>query len=485
MKFNKKAKYLLVGFSIIGALAIIAGSTAAVTIHSNNKLVAKSATTNSTNTNASNPSKSSGTTKNSSANSPAPSTPDASKTNSAGDQGKNSNSNPDKTPLNKDSSAGHETSGKTSSGSTKNSTSPDKTGSNGPGVPGGPGPVQTNPNGEKSSDGSNALNPNDIYDNNQIIKNLDSLLNLYIKVSGFSNTNANNALNNSSSNNLINAIKTGLLNELKTAVGWFYYVSNSSSTNVYYPKTNYDINYIVNHISIELPTGVNNDSNELGEISGIKLSYDGTVLTNTSETDSFIAQGFLPILSAGIINEINQHFAQMIQTNVDKIITQNAQNKTVYTFNPNNSFSIKENNLNIFVPSNAIVITGLQLAGDITATEALNISYYWKLWTNYLETLIVGSTSTLFTYTVSSTETLTFTQQQIAANLSILINQHQSLNTNGEIEGMNLAYSGIYLNFTSSAFSQTWNANYLNVYGFFGYDAWQNEVKQIIQINNK
>ncbi|MBO6021324.1 hypothetical protein J6P59_06370 [bacterium] len=66
----------------------------------------------------------------------------------------------------------------------------------------------------------------------------------------------------------------------------------------------------------------------------------------------------------------------MIQTNVDKIITQNAQNKTVYTFNPNNSFSIKENNLNIFVPSNAIVITGLQLAADITATEALNISYY-------------------------------------------------------------------------------------------------------------
>ncbi|MBO7043425.1 hypothetical protein J6W34_02620, partial [bacterium] len=189
MKIKRRSKYLLVGGAIIGALAIIAGSTAAVTIHSNNKLVAKSATTNSTNTNASNPSKSSGTTKNSSANSPAPSTPDVSKTNSAGDQGKNSNSNPD------------------------------KTGSNGPGVPGGPGPVQTNPNGEKSSDGSNALNPNDIYDNNQIIKNLDSLLNLYIKVSGFSNTNANNALNNSSSNNLINAIKTGLLNELKTAVG--------------------------------------------------------------------------------------------------------------------------------------------------------------------------------------------------------------------------------------------------------------------------
>ena len=420
MKFNKKAKYLLVGFSIIGALAIIAGSTAAVTIHSNS------------------PSKISGSDSNSS-------------------NSKNTNTTNDEPNKNG--------TGSKSGNSTPNS---------------------GNTGTKKANPGSTQTNPNDIYDNNQIIKNLDSLLNLYIKVSGFSNTNANNALNNSSSNNLTNAIKTGLLNELKTAVGWFYYVPNCSSTNVYYPKTNYDINYIVNHISIELPTGVNNDSNELGEISGIKLSYDGTVLTNTSETDSFIAQGFLPILSTGIINEINQHFAQMIQTNVDKIITQNAQNKTVYTFNPNNSFSIKENNLNIFVPSNAIVITGLQLAADITATEALNISYYWKLWTNYLETLIVGSTSQLFTYTVSSTETLTFTQQQIAANLSIFINQHQSLNANGEIEGMNLAYSGIYLNFTSSAFNQTaWNANYLNVYGFFGYDAWQNEVKQIIQINNK
>ena len=434
MKFNKKAKYLLVGFSIIGALAIIAGSTAAVTIHSNS------------------PSKISGSDSNSS-------------------NSKNTNTTNDEPNKNG--------TGSKSGNSTPNSGNTGTKKAN-------PGSTQNNPNGEKSSDDSNALNPNDIYDNNQIIKNLDSLLNLYIKVSGFSNTNANNALNNSSSNNLINAIKTGLLNELKTAVGWFYYVPNCSSTNVYYPKTNYDINYIVNHICIELPTGVNNDSNELGEISGIKLNYDGTVLTNTSETDSFIVQGFLPILSTVIINEINQHFAQMIQTNVDKIITQNAQNKTVYTFNPNNSFSIKENNLNIFVPSNAIVITGLQLAADITATEALNISYYWKLWTNYLETLIVGSTSTLFTYTVSSTETLTFTQQQIAANLSIFINQHQALNSNGEIEGMNLAYSGIYLNFTSSAFNQTaWNANYLNVYGFFGYDVWQNEVKQIIQINNK
>ena len=141
MKIKRRSKYLLVGGAIIGALAIIAGSTAAVTIHSNNKLVAKSATTNSSKPNSSNPSKSAGTTKNSSVNSPSPSNPNPGKTNSAGDQGKNSNSNPDKTPLNKDSSGGHETSGKTSSGSTKNSTSPDKNSSNGPGVPATPFPI--------------------------------------------------------------------------------------------------------------------------------------------------------------------------------------------------------------------------------------------------------------------------------------------------------------------------------------------------------
>ncbi|MBO6042012.1 hypothetical protein J6P52_02410 [bacterium] len=34
-KHNKKSKILLISFAIIGALAIVAGSTAAVTIHSN------------------------------------------------------------------------------------------------------------------------------------------------------------------------------------------------------------------------------------------------------------------------------------------------------------------------------------------------------------------------------------------------------------------------------------------------------------------
>ena len=186
MKIKRRSKYLLVGGAIIGALAIIAGSTAAVTIHSNNKLVEKSATTNSTKPNGSNPIKSTGTTKNSSANSTSPNSPDAGKTNSggsanqnnpsnssknnnpnnsnngaeqngankqkknakdapentqgnggqsAGDQGKNSNSNPDKTPLNKDSGGGHETSGKTSTGSTKNNTTPGKTNSGGGVVP--------------------------------------------------------------------------------------------------------------------------------------------------------------------------------------------------------------------------------------------------------------------------------------------------------------------------------------------------------------
>ena len=168
MKIKRKSKYLLVGGAIIGALAIIAGSTAAVSIHSNNKLVAKSATTNSTNTNASNPSKSAGTTKNSSVNSPSPSNPNPSKTNSAGDQGKNSNSNPDKTPLNKDGSGGHEANGKTSSGSTKTSTNHDKTGSNGPGVPGGPRPV--NPTD------SNSLNYDlDINQNQASLSNVNTV----------------------------------------------------------------------------------------------------------------------------------------------------------------------------------------------------------------------------------------------------------------------------------------------------------------------
>ena len=199
MKIKRKSKYLLVGGAIIGALAIIAGSTAAVTIHSNNKLVAKSATTNSSKPNSSNPSKSASTTKNSSTNSPSPSTPDTGKTNSGsaanqnnpssssknnnpnnsdngadqngankqnknakdaqrntqgnGGQSKKSNSNPDKIPLNKD-----------GSGSTGSSNSGSSNGNNG----NGPGPV--------SPTDSNSLNYDlDINQNQASLSNVNAV----------------------------------------------------------------------------------------------------------------------------------------------------------------------------------------------------------------------------------------------------------------------------------------------------------------------
>ncbi|MBO6022034.1 hypothetical protein J6P68_04330, partial [bacterium] len=77
-------------------------------------------------------------------------------------------SNPDKTPLNKDGSGGHEANGKTSSGSTKTSTNHDKTGSNGPGVPGGPRPV--NPTD------SNSLNYDlDINQNQASLSNVNTV----------------------------------------------------------------------------------------------------------------------------------------------------------------------------------------------------------------------------------------------------------------------------------------------------------------------
>ncbi|MBO7044030.1 hypothetical protein J6W34_05790, partial [bacterium] len=104
MKIKRRSKYLLVGGAIIGALAIIAGSTAAVSIHSNNKLVAKSATTNSTKPNGSNPTKSASTTKNSSPNSPSSSNnhevngPDSSKPAKNDSNSSNSPSKITKTP---------------------------------------------------------------------------------------------------------------------------------------------------------------------------------------------------------------------------------------------------------------------------------------------------------------------------------------------------------------------------------------------------
>ena len=195
MKIKRRSKYLLVGGAIIGALAIIAGSTAAVTIHSNNKLVAKSATTNSTNTNASNHSKSTGTTKNSSANSPSPSTPDAGKTNNGGGTNQNnSNNGSDQNGANKQNKNAKDAPGNTQGNggqSKKSNSNPDKIPLNKDGS----GSTGSSNSGSKSSNGNNGNGPGPVNPTDSNSLNYD--LDINQNQASLSNVNAVNYLTNS------------------------------------------------------------------------------------------------------------------------------------------------------------------------------------------------------------------------------------------------------------------------------------------------
>ncbi|MBO6021982.1 hypothetical protein J6P68_04045, partial [bacterium] len=234
MKIKRRSKYLLVGGAIIGALAIIAGSTAAVSIHSNNKLVAKSATTNSTKPNGSNSTKSASTTK------------------------KDSNS----------------------------SNSPSK--------------ITQTPDGTTN-------------DSHSVTSLLDTLLSNIINVAKYDEMSSNtvqDAFNVQST--LKQAIKQAIQNEITTAANKFLAINST-----------YSIQDIIDNIQITLPTTLSALDIEQAQISNVTLSYANTLLENTSNTSNFIIEGFQSTVQSSDIQSINEQIAQMIETNVNKIIHTN------------------------------------------------------------------------------------------------------------------------------------------------------------------
>ncbi|MBO7043698.1 hypothetical protein J6W34_04060, partial [bacterium] len=256
---KRRSKYLLVGGAIIGALAIIAGSTAAVSIHSNNKLVAKSATTNSTKPNGSNPTKSASTAKNSSPNSPS-------------------------------SSNNHEVNGPDSSTPTKN----DSNSSNSPSK------ITQTPDGTTN-------------DSHSVTSLLDTLLSNIINVAKYDEMSSNtvqDAFNVQST--LKQAIKQAIQNEITTAANKFLAINST-----------YSIQDIIDNIQITLPTTLSALDIEQAQISNVTLSYANTLLENTSNTSNFIIKGFQSTVQSSDIQSINEQIAQMIETNVNKIIHTN------------------------------------------------------------------------------------------------------------------------------------------------------------------
>ncbi|MBO7043951.1 hypothetical protein J6W34_05365 [bacterium] len=254
MKFNKKAKYLLVGFSIIGALAIIAGSTAAVTIHSNQKSLTKSPTkassdnNNNSNSTKSNPSSNSG----------------IGKTNS-NSSGNNNGSNSKNTTNGEPNKNG---TGSKSGNSTPNSGSTGtKTGNSGS--------TQTNPKNTQPEP-----SPTNTGENEGIANTLDSLLNNYINVANYDSMNtltAAQALNKP--NALTYAIKQAILNQISQST---FEVDGNS----------YKTLEIVNNINVKLPNINSLNSNYSIQIQPVTLSYNGISLKTSDADSTFTIIGF-------------------------------------------------------------------------------------------------------------------------------------------------------------------------------------------------
>ncbi|MBQ5500715.1 MAG: hypothetical protein IIT81_00690, partial [Mycoplasmataceae bacterium] len=235
-------------------------------------------------------------------------------------------------------------------------------------------------------------------------------------------------------------------------------------------NSTYSIQDIIDNIQITLPITLSALDIEQAQISNVTLSYANTLLENTSNTSNFIIQGFQSTVQSSDVQSINEQIAQMIETNVNKIIHTNWVQHNVGEFlwngQPNSAGTY------YWYMPNALILPGFT---NITAGQALNIQSYKIQWINALETQIIGASNQTFTF-----NNLTFTAQEIAANLSVNVDQYQYVNGHGEICGVTLSYAGINLTFSFSEpnkiiqpFLGDYSQNEINIFGFYGFYSWQ------------
>ncbi|MBO6072088.1 hypothetical protein J6P59_00220, partial [bacterium] len=108
------------------------------------------------------------------------------------------------------------------------------------------------------------------------------------------------------------AIKQAIQNEITTAANKFLAINST-----------YSIQDIIDNIQITLPTTLSALDIEQAQISNVTLSYANILLENTSNTSNFIIEGFQSTVQSSDIQSINEQIAQMIETNVNKIIHTN------------------------------------------------------------------------------------------------------------------------------------------------------------------
>ena len=316
------------------------------------------------------------------------------------------------------------------------------------------------PNSSKSS----SLNNNENR-NQSVIKELNSLLKQNINVSSYNSmdkTTAQDALSNLST--LDSAIKSVIQNEISSSIGKF----------TFYGLT-YTATEILSNIKIDIPTTLTTIDIENAAISNVNLSYANTLLMNTSNTSNFIVNGFKATVNFSQIESANQQIAKMIEKNVDNIIY---NTDTAFTgccpdsviTSAHTSVQVELLNYSEYIVPNPIILSGFS---NIQASEALNIQSYKTQWINIFKNMIIGKNTQLFTF-----NGLTFTEQEIANNLIVNVNQWQFVNNYGEIQDITLSYAGINLNFSvsfnpSTGLYGSWSGDSLDIFGFINYESWQ------------
>ncbi|MBR4486556.1 hypothetical protein IKS57_04330, partial [bacterium] len=254
--------------------------------------------------------------------------------------------------------------------------------------------------------------------NQQIANELSDILSNIINVQGYSSTLANASLSSPSQEAvLIIAIQQALILEIQKSGQTFSFKTQSDDIN-------YSVKQIVDNIDVKLPSSssITQDDINNGQIPGVVLEYQGILLNNTKDTNTFIVEGFQSSAAKSNPKKSNSNEPEKVIANeLDNLL------------------------------SSQIAVNGYKEteASDALATQTAKDALIKVIQTALLQE-IEGSGLT-FTYPTAN-YTITYTPQQVLDNITIILPTTQlSSNDNalGQIPGVSLKYGNTLLSNTS------------------------------------
>ncbi|MBO6072289.1 hypothetical protein J6P59_01310 [bacterium] len=276
-------------------------------------------------------------------------------------------------------------------------------------------------------------------------------------ISGFktiNSYNSNNVLNEAYeidqqlSNNIIN-LSTYLSSNSITAADALYQanylnnqISNAINEAIINTKNiNKNANISINYI---LPNSISLLDNEDGQITNVKLLYDGILLNSTNGNTNFTLNGFLKLNSLTLNNPsytTSNNISQIVATKLDSILNNN------------------------------IDLTSYALTNNLTVSYALNnIKYLKHLIKEVIQNEIVKE---LNNFVIGN---LSYTSLEILSgiNINLLSNSKTNILNNSKSINVSLSYNGLTL--TSN------NSSIFNIIGFVSSTKVSNSTQNVNEI---